>query len=84
MCGDADRQWFARRIVCHRDREQKTARRLFDMVYDENHQYHDGTGTTWAKEASRQTPTRYDDGVTISVTPTDESPGATFLSKRQA
>ena len=84
VCGDPQRDWFAQKTVCYRDRAQKTARRMFEAVYGEDHQFHDGKGLKWAKEFSPATPTRYDDGVTISVTPTDESPGATFLEKRES
>lgn len=83
MCGDKTVVWYPHRTVCFKDRERKVADRTYRALYDEK-PWHDGTGAKWSKEFSRETPFRFDDGVVISVTPTDESPGATFLTKRQA
>ena len=83
ICGDPQRDWFPNRTVCFKDREQKVAERRYRALYTDL-EWHDGTGQHFVKDFSPTTPFRYDDGVTISVTPTDESPGETWLEKRQA
>lgn len=83
MCGDPQREWFPQRAVCHKEREQKVADRRYRALYADR-EWHDGTGRTFVKDFSPDTPYRFDDGVTISVTPTDLSPNDTFLTKRQA
>ncbi len=81
LCGDEDRVWYPHRSVCERDRAQKVAERKWREL-NEPMPWHDGTGRGWQKDYSPATPYRYDDGVTISVHPTDLSPGDEFQTKR--
>ncbi|WP_148077081.1 hypothetical protein [Nocardioides aurantiacus] len=83
MCGDEQRVWYPHRNVCYRDRAQKVAERKWRELHAKE-PFHDGTGKRWAKEYSPQTPYHYDDGVTVSVHPTDLSPDDTFQTERQA
>lgn len=57
--------------------------RVFKALYEKN-EWHDGTGSVWSDKFSRETPYHFEDGVSISVTPTDLSPSDKFLTERTA
>lgn len=64
-------------------REQKAA----DRTYEELHKklpFQNFDGTDRAAEFSHKTPYRYDDGVTIIITPVDHSPDDKFLTDPRA
>lgn len=56
------------------------ARRKYDDLHQDR-PFHDGTFTSWAKEADRDHPFRYDDGVTVWVSSEDLTPDDDFLSR---
>jgi hypothetical protein len=58
--------------------ELAAARRLYELRHKER-PYHDGTFKFWAEEPSRNFPYKYDDGVTIWLSPSELNPEDEFL-----
>ena len=57
----------------------KAAERLYGLKH-EDRPFHDGTFKNWAKDPSPEFPFRYDDGVTIWLSPTEVNEEDEFLA----
>lgn len=78
VCADPDKHWFPRRQVDYATMQREAAHERYRRLH-EARPWHDGTFKKWHKEPSLDFPYRYDMGVTIDVTETDENPDDDFL-----
>lgn len=83
LCHDPDQVWYPQRAVDYAVMEQKAADARYERLH-ENLPYHDGTFTNWAKDRSADHPYKYDEGVTVLVTPVDYTPDDLFLTDPRA
>jgi hypothetical protein len=79
-CSDPDVDWYPQRSICWATVAQRVAIRHYNELHAEE-PYHDGSFLNSAKSYSRQTPFRFDDGVTIWVSRQDLTPDDDFLAQ---
>lgn len=79
-CPESDRDWYPQRAICYPTMYLAAA----EARYRELHQakpYHDGTFTRWSEDRSALFPFHYDDGVTIYLSRSDDTPDDDFLDQ---
>jgi hypothetical protein len=79
VCGDPERLFYPQRAICWATANQAAAARRYEQMHHDM-PFHDGNFANWSKNASLDAPYRYDDGVTIWVSPDDITPDDHFLS----
>lgn len=78
-CPDEERDWFPQRQICTVEKQLKAAQRTYDEIHKDR-PFHDGMERIWSDKWSELTPFRYDDGVTIWMSPVEINPDDDFLS----
>lgn len=65
--------------MCWPAAQAAAANRLYDLIHEEQ-PFHDGSFARWSKDASREFPFHYRDGVTIWLSPVELDADDDFLS----
>lgn len=82
-CGDKHRRFYPQRRVCFATMEREAAEARYRRLHEGENRagWHDGTFTSWAKNADADHPYHFMHGVTIWVADQDLAPDDDFLSE---
>jgi hypothetical protein len=83
-CSDPKRLWYPFRRICYATMEREAAEASYAALHGEEHGFHNGTFTSWAKDRSAAYPYEAKSGVRIGVDKRDRAPHDKFTTVRNA